>query len=192
MGGTCGECDDEHPCVDAGEDCSPDGTCVPAHCLNEDTDADETGLNCGGPTCPPCTKDEGCAVSEDCMSGYCDTTLAPPTCQPCDGVNDCPSMQFCNDDSVCQPVLGNGSLCRVDTDCASNHCATEAGDVGVCCEEACDGVCESCLKAGHQMAGQNGFCHPVADGLDPKDDCPQLTDIFLERVCDGDRSCRFK
>ncbi len=49
-----------------------------AHCSNGKKDADETGLDCGGPTCPVCFHSETCEHDTDCISADC--TVAK-TCQ---------------------------------------------------------------------------------------------------------------
>ena len=49
---------------------------------------------------------------------------------------------------------------RPGTECASDFCVE-----GVCCNSACNGVCESCV------AGQRGRCDPAPDGTDPKMQC---------------------
>lgn len=54
----------------------------------------------------------------------------------------------------------SGAACQSGTECASSFCAD-----GVCCESACDGVCESCAL------GTPGTCLPIPDGTDPGLEC---------------------
>lgn len=54
----------------------------------------------------------------------------------------------------------SGVACQSGAECASSFCAD-----GVCCETACDGVCESCALA------TPGICLPVPDGTDPGLEC---------------------
>ena len=58
-------------------------------------------------------------------------------------------------------VNGNGVACMAATDCISGNCVD-----GVCCDTACDGVCESCNQPG--LVGQ---CSPAMQGTDPDNDC---------------------
>jgi len=58
-------------------------------------------------------------------------------------------------------VNGNGVTCMAPTDCISGNCVD-----GVCCDTACDGVCESCNQPG--LVGQ---CSPAMMGTDPDNDC---------------------
>ncbi len=51
----------------------------PAHCSNSSKDGDETGTDCGGPTCSPCKHTEACHDNTDCVSALC---TAPKTCAP--------------------------------------------------------------------------------------------------------------
>lgn len=38
-------------------------------CISRQRDFDETGIDCGGPTCPPCPVGQGCNVTFDCQQG---------------------------------------------------------------------------------------------------------------------------
>lgn len=41
------------------------------HCVNQQKDADETDVDCGGQTCAPCTSGKMCKVNTDCVSNVC-------------------------------------------------------------------------------------------------------------------------
>ena len=43
----------------------------PPHCSNGVKDQDETGADCGGPSCHPCFHNEACSADTDCISGAC-------------------------------------------------------------------------------------------------------------------------
>lgn len=58
-------------------------------------------------------------------------------------------------------VNGNGVTCMAPTDCISGNCVD-----GVCCDTACDGVCESC-----SLPGLVGACSAAMPGTDPDNDC---------------------
>ncbi len=51
----------------------------PAHCFNSVVDSGETGLNCGGTECVPCSGTETCAKNSDCVSNVCTSSQ---TCSP--------------------------------------------------------------------------------------------------------------
>lgn len=53
----------------------------------------------------------------------------------------------------------NGEACANGSDCTSTFCTD-----GVCCEQSCSGVCESCKI-------DRGKCVPVPDGQNPDNEC---------------------
>ena len=65
-----------------------------------------------------------------------------------------------------------GLQCARDQDCGSGHCTD-----GVCCDTACDGICQSCA-----LTGKLGACAPVADATD--DTCNGAS------TCDATGACR--
>jgi hypothetical protein len=76
---------------------------------------------------------------------------------------------------------GLGAACTAGTDCSSTFCVD-----GVCCEQACAGVCESC-----NLPSRAGFCDPVAANTDPDDECATTaaSTCSTTGTCDGARSC---
>lgn len=57
--------------------CMATGACVAVSCTDGRKDQDETDVDCGGPTCrgtSPCGRWKKCTVSEDCATGYCEST----------------------------------------------------------------------------------------------------------------------
>lgn len=128
-----------------------DDAAVPDSCSNGVRDGDETGIDCGGPDCPPCTAGGTCQEGSDCDSGVCARECSgffglictdrcqAPTCT--DGVRnggetdvDCGGPE-CN---RCEA----GRSCSVDDDCLSDDC-----DSGTCAPAAtCTAnQCPSCL-----------------------------------------------
>jgi hypothetical protein len=65
-----------------------------------------------------------------------------------------------------------GAACGEAAECLSGACVD-----GLCCEGACDGLCESCA-----LPGLEGTCAPHAPGLDPDLECGG-------GVCDGAGAC---
>ena len=55
----------------------------------------------------------------------------------------------------------NGAACAANGECALGFCTD-----GVCCESACDGVCEKC-----NLPGSPGKCMPVPMNTDPDMEC---------------------
>ena len=89
-----------------------------------------------------------CTTGAECGSSFClrDVAGALRCCEGECGISDrvCSTAGQC----VCSPqhrevgglcLLADGQPCRDGNDCASDHCAD-----GVCCDAACEGVCERC------------------------------------------------
>jgi hypothetical protein len=76
-GGSSGSAGAAPTCVILGEDAGAPS--VAPHCSDLKTDDDETGTDCGGPTCAPCFHTEACITKTDCASGSC---TAAKTCAP--------------------------------------------------------------------------------------------------------------
>src|SRR5439155_25100096 len=94
------------------------------------------------------------------------------------------------------PVIGRA--CSSTSDCAGGPCVD-----GLCCDSACDGVCEAC-----NIPGAQGTCTPVPANTDPDNDCAakQVIDnpginsppggVFTSVAacagkCSGQRSCTY-
>ncbi len=131
---------------------------------------------CGSPQCPAdtecrsyvasdasnCAAVGQCAATASCSNQ--DTASGTP-CQngegTCDGAGQC----------VVPDKLTLGQTCTSNEECGSDSCAATANGTSVCCNEACDGVCETC--------GADGFCDEA-----PADDarCQAIT-------CAADTAC---
>jgi len=149
------------------------GTCSPITDASDDT--------CGGDlTCDgsgrcrkllgkACTASNECA-SGSCVDGVCCGSAACGDCQSCampgsegscapvprftdDANSGCVDGRTCDGLGTCRSKNGTG--CRGDAECTSLHCAD-----GVCCNEACDGICYSC-----NQTGSAGTCKPL-DGAE--------------------------
>ena len=72
----------------------------------------------------------------------------------------------------------NGGPCESRVDCLSGFCVD-----GLCCDTACDGVCELCDQPGFA-----GRCTNIALGSDPDNECPPCETCNGAGVCTT-RSC---
>jgi hypothetical protein len=75
-GPTCGGCAEHQRCHEAtdcavGQGTCSFGTCEKYYCTDGQLDHDETDVDCGGPSCPPCATGGACASGRDCVSGSC-------------------------------------------------------------------------------------------------------------------------
>ena len=123
-----------------------------------DYDTDNAGTpGVVNPECPfcgdaICNADENCDTCDDCA---------------CAANQDCVTGQ-CVDKKV------DGETCGAPAECASGICVDT-----VCCNAACDGICEAC-----NLADTMGVCTPTAADDDPADDCAAC------KVCDGAGACK--
>ncbi len=147
----------------------------------------DAGIFCAEPYCAAdtlallageCDGEGTCVQLEDnCAPFRCDVE-AGACLTWCETDEDCELGADC-EEGVCQRTAG--TACTFDEECATGFCAH-----GVCCLEACDGVCERC-----DFEDSLGECRPVPEGEDPYDEC---TDEGIEScgqtgVCSGERSC---
>jgi hypothetical protein len=109
-------------------------------CDNELLDPPETGVDCGGGTCPPCDPGSPCTVDVDCahpvctLQGMCerascadDEANGTETDKDCGGpdcVKRCKPGDDCRDDSDCE-----SELCQ-DGQCVPSDCDPAAGSCG--------------------------------------------------------------
>ncbi len=156
--GNCVECNGDGDCT-APEVCDQaQNVCIALHCTNGMMDGNETGLDCGGPECAACPNGQGCGGPGDCISGFCNAG----TCTACMNESQCVSGSYCNG-GVCEPQLGDGLPCAQQAACV-HVCSVD----GVCCNQLCDGPCQSCLT---QFSGaMTGTCSPDLPN-DPEQNC---------------------
>ncbi|MCA9520673.1 MAG: hypothetical protein KC609_06865 [Myxococcales bacterium] len=229
-GGTCGGCATGRSCdVDAdcaagnkcsgnqckakdGESCESGSDCLSdtcgddkkCHCGDGEQDDAETGVDCGGPLCGPCTIGQTCSGDADCGTGQ---RCVAGACKKLDGVqcsgsDECVSG-LCDTDNVCHcgdgltnddetgtdcggpkcGKCGSGQTCNVDSDCdADNKCKS-----GFC--RKLDGVaCTDPSQCLSSACGADNKCH-CGDGL--KNDGESGTDCGgpLCVSCAAGQSC---
>lgn len=190
-GRVCVQCLGDADCQDPTKPKCTANACYPAECTDETTNGGETDKDCGGP-CAPCEDGLGCVIPADCKSSVCTGEVCQtPSCG--DGVKNgpeadadcgyvCPTKctvgQSCFQGldcvtGVCDPAVqkcvekATGAPCISAAECASGHCVDD-----ICCDTACDGVCEAC-SAPKKGGGLDGVCKPVADATDPDNDCSE-------------------
>lgn len=114
-------------------------------------------------------------------------SCAPAVCidescgAPCAVHADCQTGLWC-DAGTCRVKRDQAAACSMPEQCKSGFCAD-----GVCCGTACDMNCHSC-----RLEGTVGTCTPVADGEDPKQQCPVENQTTCRNAggCDGKGGCR--
>jgi hypothetical protein len=102
----------------------PSRTCVYNHCFDHKEDSSETGIDCGGGTCPGCALGQNCQYNGDCASNACDGISRTCVSTQCsdhhqDGMetdSDCGGPTC----GACAP----GKKCILNFDCLSGNCAS--------------------------------------------------------------------
>lgn len=133
------DCATGYDCVNGG--CEPSGAGsgsgggepLPENCTNEDKDADETDVDCGG-TCAPCDSGKACSGEKDCASKNCANGVCQAaTCS--DMIQNGGESDVDCGGPACSTCV-NGSECGGASDCASGICSG-----GKCVEPSCaDGI----------------------------------------------------
>eukprot|EP01043_Picozoa_sp_COSAG02_P074837 COSAG02_NODE_15161_length_1198_cov_1.061874_2_plen_296_part_01 len=182
-------------------DCQPIiATCV--SCSNGVLDGDETGIDCGGPTCPlRCGVDSTCDSDLDCTTGKCDMDTglcreysAIELCT--NGIKDAHETDIDCGGERCSSVgiaCGDGSRCWQNSDCATGaHCYISNVDIEeddlatIVLSNSPAGLCFSCtngVQDGDETAVDCGgqSCVRCADGSS----CSSGTDCQSELCTAG-------
>lgn len=135
---------------------------LPAHCSNGESDATETGVDCGGPECDPCGIGEPCARAADCRDGQCANSLCQdPTCG-----ND--QLDVGETDLNCGgqrcPACQDGATCAVALDCVSGVCLDMK-----CAAPTCDDQVRNGDEVGSDCGGSCAGCPPGTPCTNEKD-----------------------
>ncbi len=177
------------------------GTCTPIP-TNQDPagDCGMTGACDGTGACKKLTG-QACAAAAECFSascvdGFCCNTACAGACQACstakkgggasgqcgpigvglDPDDECLGVTSCDGGGACA-LLATGGACSLNAECASTSCVD-----GVCCGNACAGLCRACSAA--KTGGANGTCADITTGTDPDDECP------VAETCAGALTCQ--
>lgn len=112
---------------------------------------------CNGTVANPC----GAYPSSVCTGGT--APACATSCPTVGGTAACDPGAVCTSGTpnTCQSPGGPGNPCTVTNECQAGLTCAQ----GVCCQTACDGICNRCDTSG------NGTCTPVPNGQDPFSAC---------------------
>ncbi|HEX2570635.1 MAG TPA: fibrinogen-like YCDxxxxGGGW domain-containing protein [Polyangia bacterium] len=184
-GGLCPKCQDNQGCQ-RNDDCVSGycdpvtRTCRPPSCTDGMRNGDETGVDCGGPTCPKCADNQGCQTNNDCISGFCNpqtNTCMTPTCT--DGYMDGGETGVDCGGPTC-PLCPNGMTCQRDSDCQSGFCDPQTN---LCETPTCSDGYQDGTETGVDCGG--GTCPPcaVGNGCQKDSDCATGFCRPVDNVC---------
>jgi hypothetical protein len=107
------------------------GTCVYNHCFDQQKDASETDVDCGGGDCPKCAPTQGCLLDFDCTTNACDGISAVCVNNQCidHRVDGKETDVDCGGANICSRCIV-GRKCVVNSDCQVGH--TCSGSPSVC------------------------------------------------------------
>jgi hypothetical protein len=88
-------------------------------CTDRVKNGSETGVDCGGPTCPRCADGLGCARRNDCASFVC----TGGTCAACGARGALCGPDADGSCSCEQPAAGGPTGCYQENDIQANNCA---------------------------------------------------------------------
>ena len=156
--------------------CGTTGMCAAGQCaLYPDTTVCKAGsCELGGPPSPALTPPSRCDGAGKCVTPS-DQGCAPGRCDPTSlmCVNTCTTNADCTNPNTC--VNGSCGLVQKGGTCSStNQCANglSCNHDKVCCDQTCNGVCETCKPQG----GPAGTCTAVGAGqTDPSGMCVATT-----------------
>jgi hypothetical protein len=161
----CAECNVDTDCaVIPGYVCSY-GTCVPMHCIDGVKDDDETGKDCGGPTCLPCVAGQPCQQATDCQSRICPASSICPTWSCSDNVQNGYETDIdCS--GGCPLLCRNNSKCNTYKDCQSSVCVPSGMGYNICATPTCTDGVQNGGETGVDCGGDGDggpICPPCAD-----------------------------
>jgi hypothetical protein len=200
-----------------GAACARDQECASGFCVDGvccDGRCGELCATCAAPgsegACGPSSSDPSCgaltcAGGTECR-GYDQTQLE----QNCEAIGQCRAGVECAPldhpaGTACQAGTGTcdglgqcvvpgkallGAACTQDIDCGEGHCVAAADGTSICCDSACDGICQQCSAAGRCVEA------PATDercgAVDCPDDnvCRDYPDALTEDLCRGFGQCR--
>jgi hypothetical protein len=123
-----------------------------------------------------------CRATAECAA------LPAPAGMPCQqGTGTCDGQGAC----LVPDKNALGEPCEIDDNCAEGHCVA-AGPEGarVCCDAACDGVCQTCGPAGRceDTPLTDARCEAVACPVDNV--CRDYAEVITDNLCRSFGQCR--
>ena len=131
-------------------------------CSDGTMNGDETGIDCGGDTCPRCPVGAGCIQSSDCASDICPSGLCLPSCHIDGAIY--PAFAVNDDCGMCDPSVSTtswshapdflpcadgGSKCTSDNVCGNGVCrgtiTTDCEGPNMCSFGRCDESTGDCV-----------------------------------------------
>jgi hypothetical protein len=183
-GGTCPACMTGQGCQQGPRDCRNQicdpttQTCSAPTCSDGVRNGTETGLDCGGGTCPACPTGQGCQQGpRDCMSQICDPTTQTCAMAACnDGVrNGNETGTDCGGGGPCAPCGTGGGCQQGPRDCLSMVCN---GATQTCAAPSCTDTVRNGTETGTDCGGGTCPACPAGQG------CQQGPRDCLSQVCD--------
>jgi Sulfatase-modifying factor enzyme 1 len=184
-GPVCQPCADNKMCQ-IGTDCADkvctgagsgvEGTCSAPSCSDGVQNGQETDVDCGGPTCTPCTNGEACLKNTDCASGSCMGKLCvAASCS--DGILDGTETDFDCGGASCPPCT-DGMKCGAGAN-AGNNCVNKvcgAGDAGscatgTCCPPSCTDGKQNGNETDVDCGGTSYMGQPACSACNPGQKC---------------------
>jgi hypothetical protein len=133
--------------------------------------------------CSTCRAQFGATKDGVCTSSALTNQVDPGNCDH-EGNGNCGGAECgCDENGTCTKVNGElGEACGKDAQCASGFCVD-----GVCCNNACEGLCQACsLDAG---AAKDGSCGPVTVLVQDLGTCDDTNGGCGAGLIDGKAKC---
>lgn len=189
-GGICPACGNGKACS-ADTDCLSNAcnlvsnTCVASKCLDQRKDGSETGIDCGGGTCPACGVGIGCIADTDCLSNACDFITSTCVANKClDQRKDGSETDIDCGGGTCA-ACANGKACIANSDCSSNACDANSN---TCVTSQCIDHHKDGAETGVDCGG--GACLACANGQGcsinsdcVSNACDRLSNLCIANQC---------
>lgn len=183
--------DPDDNCPDDGSGtCDRNGSCDGAGACQlyaQGTTCADSVCSSGDITYNRCNGSGDCLPAQISCSPYqCASVTACRTA--CTVDTHCLSGYWCSTANKCIPKLAQGGPCTANGQCTTNYCAD-----GVCCNEACTGLCKGCTATiKGSGGGADGECGFVVSGQDTQNECSQDAQSTCQKdgTCNGAGACK--